>query len=95
MRWKLLFLAPLLAAVAAVGAVFLLDRLLGLNPGRNGWSPLVLLYLLLPPLATAAAAAVFVYRHNARRRVLQGVGSGLLSLAFYYAILLAHDAFTR
>ena len=68
MRWKLLFVASLLAAVAAVGTVFLLDRLLGLDLGRHSGSPAVLLYLVLPPLATAAAAAVFVYRHNARRR---------------------------
>jgi hypothetical protein len=95
MRWKLLFVAPLLAAVAAVGAVFLLDRLLGLNLGRHGGSPLPLLYLVLPPLATAAGAAVFVYRHNARRRALQGVGAALLSLAFYYAALLALDSFAR
>lgn len=95
MRWKLLFVASLLAAVAAVGAVFLLDRLLPLNPGWHSGPPVVPLYLLLPPLATAAAAAVFVYRHNARRRALQGVCSALLSLAFYYAALLALGPFAR
>ena len=95
MRWKLLFVASLLGAVAAVGAVFLLDRLLGLNLGRHSGSPAVPLYLLLPPLATAVTAAVFVYRHNARRRALQGVGAGLLSLAFYCAAMFALDNLAR
>ena len=91
MRWKLLFVAPLLAAAAAVGAVFALSRLVGFSHG----SPLTLVYILLPPLATAAAAFVFVYRHTPRRRALQAVASGLLSLALFCAAELALDAFVR
>ena len=91
MRWKLLFVAPLLAAVVAVGAVFALSRLVGFSHG----SPLTLVYITLPPLAAAAAASVFVYRHTPRRRALQAAGSGLLSLALFCAAQLALDSFAR
>ncbi len=86
MRWKLLFVAPLLAAAAAIGAVALWLRLL--KTSHSG-SPLDLVFLLGPPLAAAAASGVFVYRHTARRRVLQAVISVLLSLALCYVALLA------
>lgn len=86
MRWKLLFVAPLLAAAAAIGAVALWLRL---ARNSDGGSPLNLVFLLAPPLTAAAAAGVFVYRHTPRRRVLQAVASVLLSLALCYVALLA------
>ena len=90
MRWKLLFVAPLLAAAAA-GAVFALSRLVVFNHG----SPLTLVYILMPPFVTAVGAAFFVYRHTARRRALQAAGSGLLSLALFGGAQLALDSFAR
>lgn len=91
MRWKLLFVAPLLAAAAAAGAVFALGRLVVFNHG----SPLTLGYILVPPFVTAVGAAVYVYRHTARRRALQAVVSGLLSLALFCAAQLALDSFAH
>ncbi len=89
MRWKLLFVAPLLAAAAAVGAVFLLERLLGFSHG----SPVTLLYIAVPPLAAAMGAAVFVYRHTARRRKLQAALTVLFALVLTVAALFASRMF--
>jgi hypothetical protein len=86
MRWKLLFVAPLLAAAVAAGAVILCLSLL--YTSRAG-GPLGLAFFLLPPLATASGAGVFVYRHTPRRRVFQAFASALLSLALFYAAVLA------
>ena len=86
MRWKLLFVAPLLAAAAAIGAVALWLRV---TRTSDTGSPFNLVFLLGPPLAAAAVAGVFVYRHTPRRRVFQAAASVFLSLALCYVALLA------
>jgi hypothetical protein len=90
MRWKLLLVAPLLAATAAAGALLLFARL---TQTSHGGSPLALAFVLLPLLAAAAGAGIFVYRHTARRRLLQAAASGLLSLALSYAAFAAVEHF--
>jgi hypothetical protein len=73
MRWKLLVLVSLVAALLALGlwsavtiAVFGSARALA----RSDW---LLLCSLLIPLGVTAYAGVFVYRHTARRRKLQAL----------------------
>ncbi len=86
MRWKLLIAASLLAAAAGAGACY--AAALFLTPASApGWAA------ALPWLAPAGAvtyAAVFVYRHTARRRALQAAATALLaSLLTLTALALA------
>lgn len=80
MRWKLLIAASLLAAAAGAGSCYAAARLLTPAAGRSapgwGWA---LALTLLAPLGANAYAAVFVYRHTARRRVLQAAATALLA----------------
>ena len=88
MRLKLVLAASVLAAV--VGAGICIALVLGIftmkalsNPG------LLVTSTLLLPIATIAFAAIFVYRHTARRRKLQALLTAiiaiLLTLAFFIA----------
>ncbi len=80
MRWKLLVIASLAAALVSCGlwsalaiGVFGSARALA----RNDW---LLLSSLIIPLAIAAYSAVFVYRHTARRRKTQATLTVILAL---------------
>lgn len=80
MRWKLLIVASLLAAVVGAGvcltaAYFLLDPARSVS--SSGW---IAAATLLVPLAATTYATIFVYRHTARRRTLQTVATALLAL---------------
>jgi hypothetical protein len=73
MRWKLLVLVSFVAALLALGlwsaviiTVFGSARVLA----QNDW---LLLCSLVIPLGVTAYAAVFVYRHTAKRRRLQAL----------------------
>jgi hypothetical protein len=73
MRWKLLVLVSLVAALIAVGlwsalaiALFGSARVLA----QSDWR---LLCSLLIPLGVTSYAGVFVYRHTAKRRKLQAL----------------------
>ena len=74
MRWKLLIAASLLAAAAGAGVCYAAVRYLLPAPVSNapGWA-------LLAPLGAITYAAVFVYRHTARRRALQAAAAALLA----------------
>ncbi|HEV2883572.1 MAG TPA: hypothetical protein VGW36_01870 [Pyrinomonadaceae bacterium] len=89
MRLKLVFIASLIAAIVGAGSaiaiiLFTFSSLESIRtPGL-----LVLSTYLLPLLATLQAA-IFVYRHTARRRKLQAgltvIASLLLCLVFFIA----------
>lgn len=71
MRWKLLLGVPLAGGLIAVGLwAILVIAVFGSAQAmaREDWR---LLCSLLIPLAIAAAAVIFVYRHTSRRRKLQ------------------------
>lgn len=79
MRWKLLIAASLLAATAGAGACYAAAYfLLAPPPGAapRGW---VAAATLAAPLGAITYASVFVYRHTARRRVLQAAAAALLA----------------
>ncbi len=93
MRWKLLIIASLLATL--VGA---LPLLLGFYFGVLDRVPTTLSEALIKPnvrfllallLSVAAIiyATVFVYRHNARRRLLQAILTILFASAFTFAAI--------
>ena len=77
MRWKLLIAASLLAAAAGAGACYAAAYFL-LKPGAAppNWPAAA---ALLVPLGLITYAAIFVYRHTARRRALQAAATALLA----------------
>jgi predicted membrane-bound spermidine synthase len=87
LRWKLLIAASLLAAAAGAGAFYAAWHFL-LTPWGGREAPLwAAAVTLLAPLAAIAYAAVFVYRHNARRRKLQAAATALLASLLALAAL--------
>lgn len=94
MRWKLLIVASLLAAIAGAGACFAAGYFL-LAPGRSVVAPFWGLAALLVPLAAITYACVFVYRHTARRRTLQAAATALLALLLTLTALLVVSVLTR
>ncbi|MDT5296060.1 MAG: hypothetical protein QOJ76_2940 [Acidobacteriota bacterium] len=79
LRLKLLIIASLLASAAGATASFALTHFL-LAP-VNGVSPFgwTVALTLLAPLGAVIYAAVFVYRHTARRRATQAAATALLA----------------
>ena len=80
MRLKLVFAASALAAIMGAGScialvlgVFSVEALSRPRPGLLAASTLLL------PMATIIFAAIFVYRHTARRRKLQAVLTALIA----------------
>jgi hypothetical protein len=82
MRWKLLVIASLAAAIIGAGlwsalAIGVFGSALAL--ARNDW---LLLSSLIIPVAIAVYSGVFVYRHTARRRKTQAMITVILALLF-------------
>src|SRR5690349_13923487 len=88
MRLKLVLAASALAALVGAGSCIAL--VLGLFSPKALSSPsLLVTSTLLLPVATIVFAAIFVYRHTARRRKLQALLTALiatlLTLTFFIA----------
>ena len=88
MRLKLVLAASGLAAIVGAGTCIAL--VLGVFSVKALSSPgLLVISTLLLPIAATAFAAIFVYRHTARRRKLQALLTAiiaiLLTLAFFIA----------
>ena len=96
MRWKLLILASLGAAILGIGlwAVFTIIFFgTARELARHDW---LLLASALIPLALIAYASVFVYRHTARRRKTQVVITAIVSiLAAVFIYLAASSVFVN
>src|SRR5258708_157247 len=98
MRWKLLVLVPLIAAIVACGAWSLLIMIV-MGPVRpsepHDWLYLagstthwLVLASAAVPLAMAGFAGFFIYRHTSRRRKTQAVLTVLLALLLSIAACL-------
>lgn len=89
MRWKLLIITSLVAALINAGGCLALaywtDGLM--NPLSTPRFSAVAAYLF--PLALITLAGIFVYRHTARRRKLQATATVCLSLVLTLALLVA------
>ena len=94
MRWKLLTLASLIAALVGAGACIAAARFLD-APARGlpraGWVAAA----LVVPVAAITFASVFVYRHTARRRALQAAATALLAALLTLTALLVGSILTR
>ena len=89
MRWKLVLIASLIAALVGAGAP--LGIVFGLTDLINSFTrPNIIIFstLLIPVLATTAAS-FFVYRHTARRRQIQAMLTALLTIFLTLTILLS------
>jgi hypothetical protein len=96
MRLKLVLAASALAALIGAGSCIAL--VLGVFSAKALSSPgLLVTSTLILPVATIVFAAIFVYRHTARRRKLQAlltaIVATLLTLTFFIlaSILSAHN----
>jgi hypothetical protein len=79
MRWKLLIIASLLAAVVGAGATLgIVFGLWGSARRLARIDPVTVAALLLPVMPILYAS-FFVYRHTARRRQLQAAVTALLA----------------
>ncbi|HEY0322573.1 MAG TPA: hypothetical protein VGC66_16580 [Pyrinomonadaceae bacterium] len=94
MRWKLLIITSLVAAVVGAGGA------LGLALGFTGSTKrpaaldIYVILMLLVPVAAIFFASFFVYRHTARWRKLQALSTALLSIILTLTILLAASMLT-
>ena len=88
MRWKLVVITSLVAAIAGLCLSLGLTLLaLRASVQVSFYRPFFIVASLLPLLA-AVAAGVFVYRHTARRRKLQAFLTIALSMLLQLAVLL-------
>jgi uncharacterized membrane protein len=79
-RWKLLIITSLVAALLSAGGMYLLICLLVAYPTLLRGPNSLIAGLLLIPLFITTLAFIFVYRHTARRRKLQATLTALASL---------------
>ena len=89
MRWKLLVIVSLAAALVACGLwSALVVGVYGTANAlaQNNWP---LFFSAIIPLGIAAYAGVFVYRHTARRRKTQATFAGTLALLLTLGAYLA------
>jgi hypothetical protein len=88
MRLKLVFAAAALAALVGAGSCIAL--VLGVF-SIQAWSRpgLLAASTLLLPIATIVSAAIFVYRHTARRRKLQAFLTTLIAILLTIAFFIA------
>jgi hypothetical protein len=80
MRWKLVFATSLIAALAGFGIWLAVTLAAFGSASALTKRPIVLVVSLGVPLAFAASASVFAYRHTSRRRKLQAFLAAILSL---------------
>ena len=80
MRWKLLVLVSVVAALVAFGVWSVLIALIYGSVGPVQRHDGLLIVSTLVPVALAALAGMFVYRHTARSRKTQAVFAVLLTL---------------
>ena len=92
MRWKLLIIAAVLAALAGAGASLAALRF-AFGGSRAVFSDWAVASTLLLPLAATTYASVFVYRRTSRRRALQAAATAMLSLALTLAAFVAVSFF--
>jgi hypothetical protein len=96
LRWKLLIVAAALAALVGAGAATAAARLLaGYSVGAPTPPVWSVGLALLPPVACVTYACIFVYRHTARRRVLQAALTALLASLLTLTALLAGPLLAR
>jgi uncharacterized membrane protein len=87
LRWKLLVITSLIAALIGAAGSYSLFQILAYY--NHNYFPVITKYALAEAFSfvTSGLAAIFVYRHTARRRKTQALITFLLSLFLFQAIL--------
>lgn len=88
MRWKLLIITSLVAALVSAGGMHALIYWTTAYVTPLSQHPYVITGLFIMPFVVATLASIFVYRHTARRRKLQATVTALLSIILTIAALL-------
>jgi Ca2+/Na+ antiporter len=87
-RWKLLIITSLVAALVNTGGMHALAYwTTGIVIAPGAPRPAVLARVAVIPLVLITLACIFVYRHTARRRKLQATLTALFSLVLTCAAL--------
>ncbi|MCA1557093.1 MAG: hypothetical protein LC731_00975 [Acidobacteria bacterium] len=94
MRWKLLIITSLVAALVGAGGTLSLAFGLTGSTRRPAALDTYVLLILLVPIASVFFAAFFVYRHTARWRKVQALSTALLSILLTLTILIAASLLT-
>ena len=89
MRWKLLIITSIVAAILGAGGTLALVLGLMGSTRRLAAFDIYVLLIFLIPIAAIFFASLFVYRHTARRRKLQALSTALLSIFLVLTILFA------
>jgi purine-cytosine permease-like protein len=94
MRLKLVLIASFVSAVVGAGASIAI--ILGKFSSLKGLSApdLLVASTFILPIAAVAVAAIFVYRHTARRRKTQAVLTGVLGAFMSLAIFIVASVLT-
>jgi lysylphosphatidylglycerol synthetase-like protein (DUF2156 family) len=94
MRLKLVLIASFLSAVAGSGASIAI--ILGKFSSLKGLSApdFLVVSTFILPVVTVVVAAIFVYRHTARRRKTQALLTGILGVFLSLAILILASLLT-
>jgi H+/Cl- antiporter ClcA len=87
-RWKLIIITSLVAALVNAGGMHALVYSMNAYLRPLSEQPYLLSGLIAIPLAVATLASIFVYRHTARRRKLQAMLTALISFILTAAALL-------
>jgi len=85
-RWRLFLITSFAAAVVALALWSALAIAVFGTADLFAENPRLLFASLLIPLGLAVAAAIFSYRHTARRRRTQAVISAMLTLLLFSAL---------
>lgn len=88
MRWKLLIITSLVAAIVGAGGLLGLVLWLTGSARRPAALDIYVILVLLLPVATVFFASLFVYRHTARWRKAQALSTALLSIILTLTILI-------
>jgi hypothetical protein len=94
MRLKLVFISSLVAAAVGAGSsiAIILSVFSSLKPIRT--PGLLVLAIFLLPAGATLLAAIFIYRHTARRRKLQAALTVIISLILTIAFFLIGSTVT-
>jgi amino acid transporter len=95
MRLKLVLLSSLIAAIVGVGSTTAIILLVFGAFKPTSAQGLLVLTTYLIPLVAILLAAIFVYRHTARRRRLQAILTALISLLLTFGILLLFSILSK
>jgi uncharacterized membrane protein len=92
-RWKLLIITSLVAALVGAGGCLALVYWLRGVANPLSAPPALMAAAVIFPLVIFTLAGIFVYRHTARRRKLQAAATVLLSIMLALAALFAAQIF--